>query len=916
MRIEPIVNSFRLSVTPPTPPAARGQARPSLGRCRFTPLVAWSAIIIFFGSLYRSPAQGQPARSADDNWSSQFDYSGLSSDYGNQNGALALAYVGTNLYVGGYFSAAGQTLANSIAQWDGSRWHALGAGLLGGAGSVGGGYGSGTPVLGAVWAIAVSGSKLYVGGTFQTAGDQYANGVARWDGASWRALGDGILNGVQDKNGLGASVYSLLVVGNDLYVGGNFAQAGGIASPGVAKWNGTNWSSIGGGIPNVTSVRALAWDGQKLYVGGQFQIVGSQSVAAWDGTKWLPMALGLSSTGQSTYALAEVRSLAVLGTKVYAAGYFNLADSVVLAGNAMWDGATWSPAVTSLTGGERFRLLYTPDGQVVQDFGVGALATVSNVLYAAGSFTTTNGSPAVGLAALTDATQWSVQASGLGSVSYGGAGSVPSGVCPALASDGQRFVIGGWFTQIDSANAAGIAQRSGKTLIPLNDGGGFGVVEGTYPAALASDGTNLLVGFVGNSLARWDGAGWSSLGAGVSRVIVGQPTIYPGIVRALAPNNGVLYVGGTFSAAGDQYANAVAEWNGTNWALLGAGVNNGVSASGNRIGNISSGWGGDYPVVAAIAVDHTNVYVGGFFDRAGGAPAAAVARWDGTNWSSLGNGLQGNVFAMAVGPDGLYVGGEFSYTDAGGVTRVQLGRWDGASWSSPGGGFSGGGYSQVNAIQVHQGEVYVAGDFNGVGGVSAAGVAKWDGATWVGFPGKVYASGDDSWSMNGATSLAFDGDDLYVMAEFTLPVAPFYRNPRVGVAKWTSAGWVMLGKGFSYLPYYTLVPHLSAITVIGKSLYAAGDFALAGNAVSFGLARYNLALDFTSPALSALQALPGGAVTLSATNVNAASAFLDATTDFSQWSRVATNAVTGGTVTFKDSTAANFSRRFYRVALP
>ena len=43
-----------------------------------------------------------------------------------------------------------------------------------------------------VSALAVSGSTLYAGGDFTTAGGSAANYIAQWDGSSWSALGSGI----------------------------------------------------------------------------------------------------------------------------------------------------------------------------------------------------------------------------------------------------------------------------------------------------------------------------------------------------------------------------------------------------------------------------------------------------------------------------------------------------------------------------------------------------------------------------------------------------------------------------------------------------------------------------------------------------------------------------------------------------
>ena len=44
----------------------------------------------------------------------------------------------------------------------------------------------------AVYALAVSGSTLYAGGGFTTAGGSAANYIAQWNGSSWSALGSGM----------------------------------------------------------------------------------------------------------------------------------------------------------------------------------------------------------------------------------------------------------------------------------------------------------------------------------------------------------------------------------------------------------------------------------------------------------------------------------------------------------------------------------------------------------------------------------------------------------------------------------------------------------------------------------------------------------------------------------------------------
>jgi hypothetical protein len=111
---------------------------------------------------------------------------------------------------------------------------------------------------GYVLALAVSGSNLYAGGIFTTAGGVPANYIAKWNGSSWSALGSGMNNWVQ----------ALAVSGSDLYAGGSFTTAGGTTANSIAKWNGNSWapldSGMGGSFPSVWALAAL---GSDLYAG-------------------------------------------------------------------------------------------------------------------------------------------------------------------------------------------------------------------------------------------------------------------------------------------------------------------------------------------------------------------------------------------------------------------------------------------------------------------------------------------------------------------------------------------------------------------------------------------------------------------------------------------------------------------------
>jgi hypothetical protein len=149
-----------------------------------------------------------------------------------------------NLYIGGYFTSVGETVTNRIAKWNGGSWTTLGLGMNGG-----------------VEVLAVSGSDVYAGGVFTRTTNSggmavTVNGIAKWNGSTWSALGSG-MNG---------PVYGLRMLGTDLYAGGDFTTAGGSGATNIAKWNGSSWSALGSrGARMSGAVIALVVSGGDLY---------------------------------------------------------------------------------------------------------------------------------------------------------------------------------------------------------------------------------------------------------------------------------------------------------------------------------------------------------------------------------------------------------------------------------------------------------------------------------------------------------------------------------------------------------------------------------------------------------------------------------------------------------------------------
>ncbi len=104
----------------------------------------------------------------------------------------------------------------------------------------------------AVTAMATFNGNLIIGGYFDTVGGIPANDIAAWNGSSWTALGPGINKKIY--GGFYNGINAMAVFNNELYVGGSFDTAGGMPVNGIAKWDGTSWTSVGGGITGYISV--------------------------------------------------------------------------------------------------------------------------------------------------------------------------------------------------------------------------------------------------------------------------------------------------------------------------------------------------------------------------------------------------------------------------------------------------------------------------------------------------------------------------------------------------------------------------------------------------------------------------------------------------------------------------------------
>lgn len=601
------------------------------------------------------------------------------------------------LVVAGDFTSVQGVPANRIAMLDPGTglWQPLGAGLDG-----------------TVYCLTIFNGELVAGGLFTHAGGADAHYIARYDGATWRPLDNGV-----NVEGLNGAVRALTVYNSALIAAGDFSQGGSSLVSRIASWtsDATGFQPLGVGLACHNgscsgSVNALTQYNGALVAGGSFQYAGNNPapyLAQWNGSAW--SALPGGNLNGEVLAFQPYLGEVVIGgrfTQVQGGGTVNVNHVT------RWNGSGF------------------------QTLGTGTSDDVGGLGYFNGSLIVAGGSTAGGVTvnniASWNGSTWSALGGGL------------TGPCCTWAAGlyayGGELIVGGGFANAGGQVANHLARWNGATWSSFGGGTAAYVFAMTnFYGRLVAGGSftqSPLTGPAAQNIVGWDGTQLGAYGSGVNGTVFALKSFkYPG-----ATGDYELIAGGTFTVAGGVAATRIARWDvdplfgfpAPAWAPMGAGFNS---------------------AVYAIERHGSATYAGGPFTASGATVLNYVARWNETTdtWESMGGGMNGAVRALRSFGGYLYAGGDF--TTAGGVSTGGLARWDGSSWSAVGGFFLG----QVHTLEVHNGLLVIGGTYPGIN--SSPNLAYFTG-TYYG----TFGTGGTNGRVKAALS---KGGRLYITGEFT-----------------------------------------------------------------------------------------------------------------------------------------------------
>lgn len=562
---------------------------------------------------------------------------------------------------------------------------------------------------GEIYALALSGDTLYVGGYYATIAGQARNNISAVDvvtgnATSWNPDAD-------------SWVRVILVRGRSVYIGGQFQSIGGRTRYVLAELDATTGTLSDWNPAPDAEVLTLAVSGDTLFAGGRFRNVAGTSrdyLAAISLTTGalLPWNAQVNRVPVFHYdGGARVSQLIADRGRLFVAGFYNRIGGTIRQGLA---------ALSTDTG-----IATDWDPHAVRDVPITAffnsMALDGNALFVGGDFDSLGGLPGRTAGAVDThsgvALPWRPD---------------PDHLITALAVHDGTLYAGGWFTslgpRVPRHGLAALDARSGE--VTVWDPAPNGAVE----ALDVRDGV-VYVGGTFSTIGGQSRANVAAVDSATGLATDWNPSCN-GSVWSLALTDSTVYVGGSFSAVSGQPRR--------NLAAI------------ERASGLPTAWHPDpNDIVTTIAPHDSVIFAGGLFSTIGNATrlyAGAVDADSGwaTDWVADASDY---VRCIAVHDTTVYVGGYFNYIGGegrDGIAAVSARTGIPTPWLANAS-------REVKQVIVHQGVVYAAGAFSAIGGeprdfiaaldLATGNVLDWnpgaDGVVWaLGAGGdRVYAGG-------------------------------------------------------------------------------------------------------------------------------------------------------------------------------
>ncbi len=370
---------------------------------------------------------------------------------------------GSALFAFGQVTSAGGTSTGGVARYRGGAWSPAGSGFGAAQGYSGLVFDDGT------------GPALHA--AMSTPGSTTHSEILRWDGTAWSSLPG---NGVAPTGSLSALVSGDLLGAHALFAGGSFLRIGGVAASGVAAFLNGQWLPLGSAA--LGSVEALAifdsGNGPELYAGGGVP----GTVARWNGSSWGSVLGGL--TGGPPLPLPPLpvaHAFTVMndgsGPKLVVGGIFTSAGGVPANSMAAWNGTAWSD-LGAPTGIEVKALAFGDIGTGPRLFGVvrpwgGGITTPNSVFERVG-------------------TSWQVIAT------TGGVSNARSALRIFDDGSGPALFLGGAIGSLNGSSATGVMKWNGTSWSSVGPASPTSVAaltiwdDGSGPALFATSATGVL----------------------------------------------------------------------------------------------------------------------------------------------------------------------------------------------------------------------------------------------------------------------------------------------------------------------------------------------------------------------------------------------------------------------------------------